>query len=210
MPEDSPAPLTLDPSETACVFIEYQNEFTSEGGKMYPAVKDCLDAVGTLDNSSKLLKAARESGCKVFHVPIAFEKGHNEVSSDPYGVLAGIKGAEAFESSTWSSELYSAMAPVDNEIVVKGKSGLCGFHSTNLDFLLRQNGVKNVVIAGFLTNCCVESTMRAAYERGYKVYTLKDCCAATSVAAHTNSFEHNFVLFSHVTESAEIIAAVSK
>ena len=55
--------------------------------------------------------------------------------------------------------------------------------TTNLDFLLRQKGAKNVVLGGFLTNCCVESTMRSAYELGYHVYTLKDCCAASSMAA---------------------------
>ena len=80
--------------------------------------------------------------------------------------------------------------------MVKGKRGLCGFHSTNLDFILRQNDIKNVVLGGFLTNCCVESTMRAAYERGYRVYTLKDCCAATSMAGQDAAIEHTFGMFS--------------
>ena len=60
------------------------------------------------------------------------------------------------------------MKPAKDDIICKGKIGLCGFQSTNLDFILRQNNVKNVVLGGFLTNCCVESTMRSAYERGYK------------------------------------------
>ncbi len=47
------------------------------------------------------------------------------------------------------------------------------------DFILRQRGIQNIALGGFLTNCCVESTMRSAYERGYNVITLKDCCAAT-------------------------------
>lgn len=57
------------------------------------------------------------------------------------------------------------MSAVKGDVVVEGKRGLCGFASTNLDFILHQNGVKNVAICGFLTNCCVESTMRTAYER---------------------------------------------
>jgi nicotinamidase-related amidase len=100
------------------------------------------------------------------------------------------------------------MKPAEGDLVCKGKSGLCGFASTNLDFLLRQNGCKNVVLGGFLTNCCVESTMRTAYELGYQVYTLKDCCAATSVAAHDGTFEHNFGMFSIPTTSAEIMSAL--
>jgi len=41
-------------------------------------------------------------------------------------------------------------------VVVEGKRGLDGFASTNLDFVLRQNQIENVVLGGFLTNCCVE------------------------------------------------------
>ena len=59
------------------------------------------------------------------------------------------------------------MRPAQEDILVDGKRGLCGFASTNLDFILRQNGIRTLALAGFLTNCCVESTMRAAYERGY-------------------------------------------
>jgi nicotinamidase-related amidase len=98
------------------------------------------------------------------------------------------------------------MAPQEGDIVAKGKSGLCGFHSTNLDFLLRQNNIKNVVLAGYLTNCCVESSMRSAYERGYKVYTLKDCCAATSIAGQEAAFEYTFGMFSTPTTSNELLS----
>ena len=100
------------------------------------------------------------------------------------------------------------MTPQEGDLVVKGKSGLCGFHSTNLDFLLRQNDIMNVVLAGFLTNCCVESSMRTAYEHGYKVYTLKDCCAATSIAGQEAAFEHTFGMFSIPTTSDELITII--
>ena len=60
------------------------------------------------------------------------------------------------------------MKPQAGDLVASGKRGLCGFATTNLDFILRQNDCKNIVLGGFLTNCCVESTMRSGYELGYK------------------------------------------
>ena len=63
------------------------------------------------------------------------------------------------------------MSPADGDIVIEGKSGLDCFASTNLDFILRQRGITDLVIAGFLTNCCVELTMRSAYEKGFRVVT---------------------------------------
>lgn len=78
------------------------------------------------------------------------------------------------------SVLLTAPLPLLSDVqMVQGKTGLCGFTSTNLPFILSHNGIKNVALAGFLTNCCVESTMRAAYEAGFNVITLTDCCAAT-------------------------------
>jgi ureidoacrylate peracid hydrolase len=197
----------LDPSETALVLIEYQNEFTTEGGALYEAVKPCLDKYGTIANSRRVMDSARAAGCTIIHVPIAFEDGHKEISGD-FGILQAIKEGKTFKANEWGSAICEAMKPAPSDLICKGKSGLCGFHSTNLDFLLRQNGVKNVVLGGFLTNCCVESTMRTAYEHGYKVYTLKDCCAATSVEGQEAAFEHTFGMFSIPTTSDEIIGAV--
>lgn len=62
----------LDPKETALVLIEYQNEFLSEGGKLYEPLKECLDHTNMIENSAKLTKIAREKGCAILHVPIMF------------------------------------------------------------------------------------------------------------------------------------------
>jgi ureidoacrylate peracid hydrolase len=101
------------------------------------------------------------------------------------------------------------MKPAPGDLVVKGKSGLCGFASTNLEFLLRQANAKNMVLAGFLTNCCVESTMRTGYEKGLQVYTLQDCVAATSLEAQEATLKNNFGMFSIPTTSNEILNALS-
>lgn len=199
----------MKPEETAVVLIEYQNEFTTEGGKLHDAVKPVMDATGMIQNSKTFMDAARAKGCKIVHCPIQFDSGHPEISKNPYGILAGVKDGQAFSNDEWGSKICDEMKPTEGDIIVKGKSGLCGFKSTNLDFLLRQNEIKNVVLSGFLTNCCVESTMRTAYENGYKVFTLTDCCAATSMEAQQASITHNFGMFSVPSLSTELINEIS-
>lgn len=201
-------PLALNPKETGVVFIEFQNEFTTEGGALHDAVKGCMEETKTLENSKALLDASRAAGCTVIHVPIVFDEGHGEINSKPYGILAGIKEGEIFKQGTWGAEICDTMKPVKGDITASGKRGLCGFSTTNLDFILRQNECKNIVLAGFLTNCCVESTMRSGYELGYHVYTVKDCCAATSVEAQNSAYEHNFGMFSEPKISTDIIEAL--
>lgn len=198
----------IKPTETAFVLIEYQNEFCAPGGKFHEAVKDCMEATGMMENSITAVKAARDAGCTIIHCPINFEPGHGEIAKNPYGILAGIKDGEAFTAGEWGSDFVQSMRPEKGDLVVKGKSGLCGFASSNLDFLLSQNNVKNVVLGGFLTNCCIESTMRTAYEKGYKVYTLKDCVAATSKEAQDATLEYNFGMFSIPTTSKTVLEAL--
>lgn len=73
--------------------------------------------------------------------------------------------SNAFVKGTWGCEIVGDVAPAEGEVVLEGKRGLDAFGSTNLDFILRSKGITTIVLAGFLTNCCVESTMRSAYER---------------------------------------------
>lgn len=199
----------LNPAVTAFVMIEYQHEFASPGGKLHDAVKECMESTNMMENSIHAVTAARAAGCTVIHCPISFEPGHAEISKSPYGILAGVKEGGAFTAGEWGSDYVDGMKPAPGDLIVKGKSGLCGFASTNLDFLLSQSDTKNVILAGFLTNCCVESTMRSAYEKGYKVYTLSDCVAATSIAAQDATLEHNFGMFSIPTTSKKVLAAIS-
>merc|ERR1719392_173491 len=70
---DAKGGCELEPSKTALVCIEYQNEFTSEGGKLYPAVKDVMDSTGMLEKAATTAAAVRAAGGAVFHIPIMFK-----------------------------------------------------------------------------------------------------------------------------------------
>jgi nicotinamidase-related amidase len=93
-----------DPSDTAFVFIEFQNEFTTPGGKLYEAVKGTMDQYGTIRKRQKVMNYARNAGCTIIHVPIEFEKGHKEINGE-FGILANVKAGEAFTANTWNSEI---------------------------------------------------------------------------------------------------------
>jgi nicotinamidase-related amidase len=75
------------------------------------------------------------------------------------------------------AQISDAITQEAGDILVEGKRGLDGFATTGLDLVLRNNGIQNLVVTGFLTNCCVEGTVRSGYEKGYNVVTLTDCTA---------------------------------
>jgi ureidoacrylate peracid hydrolase len=197
--------MAIDPKTTAVVLIEYQNDFTSEGGVLHGAVQDVMAKTDMLANTKRVVDEARAAGATVMHAPITFAEGYNELSSHPYGILKGVVDGNAFVKGGWGAAIVDDLAPEEGDIVVEGKRGLDTFASTNLDFILRSKGITTIALGGFLTNCCVESTMRTGYENGYKVVTLSDCVAATSPEEHDNALAYDFPMFSVPMTSQEFI-----
>lgn len=200
--------LTINPATTALVLIEFQNEFTSPGGVLHDAVAEVMDSTGMLDNTTALVDKAREAGVTIMHAPITFAPGYGELTRHPYGILKGVVDGNAFVKGTWGAAIVDDLTPVAGDILIEGKRGLDTFASTNLDFILRSKGIDTIILAGFLTNCCVESTMRSGYENGYRVITLTDCTAATSTAEHENAIAFDYPMFSEPVASAEVAAAL--
>jgi nicotinamidase-related amidase len=197
--------MSIDPTSTALLLIEYQNEFASEGGVLHGAVKGVMAETNMLANTVGVVAAARKKGVAILHAPITFAPGYGELTRHPYGILKGVVDGKAFVKGTWGAAIVDALAPQEGDIVIEGKRGLDTFASTNLDFILRSKGIKTLVIGGFLTNCCVESTMRTAYEHGFDVVTLTDCVAATSSEEHFNALKYDFPMFSRPTPSSGLI-----
>lgn len=188
--------MQIDPKKTALVLIEFQNDFTTEGGVFHEAVKAVMEANHMLENTLETVREARKAGIQILHVPISFTDDYRELTGSPYGILKGVVDSGAFRKNTWGVEIMDPLRPQQADIVVEGKRGLCAFASTNLDFILRSRGLTTIALAGFLTNCCVESTMRNAYENGYQVITLTDCCATLSEEEHRNALGKDFPMFS--------------
>ena len=184
------------PGSTALVLIEYQNDFTSEGGALHEAVKPVMQSTGMLGNTAKTVERARQMGALIIHAPITFAPDYHELNPKPYGILKGVVDSKAFRKGEWGAEIVDLLTPEAQDIVIEGKRGLDAFATTNLDFILRARGVQTLALCGFLTNCCVESTMRTGYEKGFEVVTLTDCTATVSEAEQSFAIEKNYPMFS--------------
>jgi ureidoacrylate peracid hydrolase len=162
-----------------------------------------------LDNTVETVAKARELGATIVFAPITFTDDYHELSPQPYGILKGVVDSRSFRKNTWGAEIVDALKHQPGDIVIEGKRGLCGFATTNLDFILRSRGIQNVALGGFLTNCCVESTMRTAYEKGYNVVTLKDCTATLSEEEQRVAVEKTYPMFSRPMNHREFLAELA-
>jgi nicotinamidase-related amidase len=199
----------MNPTTTALVLIEFQNDFATKGGVFYDGVKGVMQSTNMLDNTIKLVNQARAAGVTIMHAAISFAEGYQELTTHPYGILKGVVDNHAFRKGTWGAAIVDELTPHTADIIIEGKRGLDTFASTNLDFILRSKGIQTVVLAGFLTNCCVESTMRTAYEHGFDVITLKDCTASLSQEAQDAAITHTFGMFSHPMDHDEFLTKLA-
>ncbi|GAA3873906.1 cysteine hydrolase [Tessaracoccus defluvii] len=200
----------MNPATTALVLIEFQNDFTTPGGTLHDAVKTVMESTDTLNNAVEAAAAIREAGGVVLHVPITFAPGYDEITRHPYGILKGVVDSTSFVRGSWGAEICEQLTPVEGDIIIEGKRGLDAFGSTNLDFVLRSKGIETVALAGFLTNCCVESTMRSAYEKGFEVLTITDAVGATSPEEHANAIQYDYPMFSKPMSTDEFVSSLSE
>ena len=193
--------MQLKPEETAVVLIEYQNDFTSDGGALHGAVAEVMDKTGMLGNTAALVEAARAAGATIIHAPIAFAEGYGEITDEPYGILKGVVDSNAFVKGAWGAEIVDALARSQATSSSRASAGSTRSRRRTSTSSCASKGIKTIALGGFLTNCCVESTMRSGYEKGYKVMTLTDCVAATSPEEHDNAIKFDYPMFSEVMSS---------
>ena len=103
--------MAADPKSTAVVLIEFQNDFTSDGGALHGAVQEVMDSTSMLENTKKLVDEARAAGATVIHAPIPFAEGYGEITDHPYGILAGVVDNNAFVKGTWGAAIVDDLAP---------------------------------------------------------------------------------------------------
>ena len=126
--------------------IEYQNDFTTEGGTLHQAVKPVMDKTNMLANTVATVKKARELGATIVYAPISFTDDYHELTT-PYGILKGVVDSKSFRQGTWGAQIVDALKPEPGDIVIEGKRGLDGFATTNLDFILRGRGISTIALA---------------------------------------------------------------
>lgn len=171
----------MEAKRTAIIFIEFQNDFCTEGGKLYSIVGEEIRRNRTIENAVKLLQGARDKGVAIIHCPFVLDKEWIE-GRNLDGLLRSLDEGDVFVPDSWGGAIIDQMKPLPNEYVLTGKHALSGFENTNLDKILTELGIENIGVVGFLTNLCAQATAWGAYDRGYRTRMIPSACGAASQA----------------------------
>ena len=186
--------IPLNPSKSALLFIDVQNFCVRRDGGEFKDVSrsDIANKYGyyfdrlktvAIPNMQRLQRVFRAAGVEVLYTTIeSLTKDGRDRSLD-----YKITGFNVPKGS-WDGKVIDEIAPGDDEIVLP-KSSSSVFMSTHIDYLLRNLGVKQLVLSGLVTDQCVESAVRDACDLGYLVTLVPDACATYSQERQDNTLK---------------------
>ena len=184
--------VPVEPQQAALLVIDVQNycahrqggEFkkltAAELEERYGYYFDRLDRTA-IPNMRRLIEACRARGVEVIYAVIESLTKEGRDRSLDYK----ISGFNVPRGS-WDAQVIDAIKPGEDEIVLP-KTSSSVFISTNVDYLLRNLGKRQVIICGVVTDQCVESAVRDACDLGYLVTLVPDACATYSQERHDGS-----------------------
>ena len=184
--------IPINPDQSALLFIDVQNfsahrqgtEFAdlsrAEFEEKYAWYFDELES-RVIPNMQAIQLACRQAGVEVMYTTIESLTLDGRDRSLDYKIT----GFNVPRGS-WDGKVIDALFPDEDEIVLP-KTSSSVFVSTHIDYILRNLGVKQLIISGLVTDQCVESAIRDACDLGYLVTQVSDACLTYSNERHSNS-----------------------
>ncbi len=183
-----------EPERAALLVIDQQNDFTHDDGYYARQGWDVSMLQEITPNINQLARAARAAGVTVYWSQNHIKKGF--VSDAPVWLAtharAGLTSLDQEDfftmEGTWGAEIYDSCDVVDGDVVLP-KLRSTVFHNTPLEGLLRAHGVETLVIAGQVTEGCVDNTIRGARDRDFYTVLALDAVGSISRERHERALK---------------------
>jgi ureidoacrylate peracid hydrolase len=192
----------LKDRKTALIVVDVQNDFCHSQGVFGKRGIDLAHLEKPADNLLLLIDRCREA-----NVPIIFVRTIHSSWTDSgswTGRLAGA-GKEMLicRPDTWGAEFFK-VEPRETDFIVT-KHRFSGFVGTELNIVLRSRGIETLLMTGFTTNVCVETTARDGFNLDYRIILVEDCCGAFSAAEHAAAITNINKYFGVVADSDSLV-----
>ena len=210
--------ITLDPTKTALLIIDLQNEFVSreigeaaqfkamgEWERWIP-FHDRLDDI-VVPNNKRLLDYFRANKMYVTYGRIACLL-KNGADRSPVQKSEGWNGM-LLPVDEYKTQMVDELAPREGEIVVN-KTTDSVVNGTNYVFLLKNMGIETVVVTGIVTDQCVASTVRDLADAGFKVIVVEDACASADMELHHAELKIMNIIYCNVLSTNETLDVLKK
>lgn len=189
-----------EPDSTALIVVDVQNDYCHENGALAKLGKSVETTQSIVPNITALISCAKDVS-----VPVLFVVTHHDpVTDSPAWTSRQLynKNQIICLTGSWGAESYMLDRKQADYIIIKNRYS--GFYGTNLDLILRSLKRNKLLICGFTTNVCVESTVRDANSLDYFAAVVSDCTAASTEQEHASGLYNIEKYFGYLTNLTEI------
>ena len=172
----------------ALLVIDMQNGFCHPEGSLPSLGLALAGADRAVERAAAAVTAARAEGLPVVFTRHVYRPGRADEGRNLHSAHPRLAEISSLAAGSWDAEVVDELGCGPDDLVVD-KARFDAFLWTSLDPLLRGLGAEELVVCGVVTNICVESTVRAAYMRDYRVTLLGDACAAMTPRLHELGLE---------------------
>jgi ureidoacrylate peracid hydrolase len=191
----------LDPSRTAIIVVDVQNDFCDPNGSLGKRGLPTQSCAEMIPHLQRLLDGARSYGVNVIFIQTIHTRW---TDSDAWiNRNDEREKLDTCREGTWGAEFFGVSPQPTDAVVVKHRYS--AFLNTRLDSILRTLRVENLVVCGVATNVCVESTAREGFMRDYNIVFMDDCSATYDRAAHEATLNNMRRHFGTVATADEVL-----
>jgi ureidoacrylate peracid hydrolase len=192
----------------ALIIVDMQNGFLKPDGFMQKSGLNIDQCVAAIEPNRRVIAACRKAG-----IPVIYTRYTLRADYKDGGLLTQIypalKDLNAMVVGTPDWEIVDELAPQAGDTIID-KQRYSAFYNTSLEVLLRALETTLLVVTGVTTNICVESTVRDAFFRDFKVTVLEDCVGAVDEMMQQGPLHSFRYGFGDVISSTDFIAAIAK
>ena len=194
----------VQPSKTAVLIVDMQNDFCHPEGACGKAGSDTTMAMELIPRLQKLVESAREFGASVIFIQTI----HEDCTDSEAWLGRHTVPRAICRKDTWGSEFIGVTPTAIEPVVIKHRYS--AFINTRLDTILRTLRIENLILTGVGTNVCVESTARQGYMLDYNIVFTSDCTGAGTIEAHEGTLANMRNHFGVVATAQDVINAWAK
>ncbi|HEY2592805.1 MAG TPA: cysteine hydrolase [Chloroflexota bacterium] len=191
----------LDPRRSAVIAHHLQQSVLSGVSPLSRSFATAAKA-GFVERLQRLLQTARESGALVVYAKMVNSEA--TIANAPFYWQAR-RSRGGMRQGTPGAEIIESFAPQAGDLVLE-KQRMSAFSARDLDVALAARGIDTLIVVGMSTSMAVESTVREAADRGYRIILVEDCCLSSTTESHEAALDGMASLVTTMEDADRVIA----
>ena len=170
--------MNLNPQQAALIVIDMQNSFCKPDGKVAAMGLDTTACGAAIEPCARVIDLARDAGLPVIFTRYVYTTDYSDGGVMVRHKMPGLAEHSALQAGSIDAAIVSELVVSDSDVVID-KNRPSAFYGTALDDILKSRDIKQLVVCGVTTNCCVETTVRDASQRDLETFVVAHVANST-------------------------------